>query len=180
MPHKDPEARRRYLLANKERIAARGRAYRLANHDKLREYAKAHEAAYKDRRREIDAKPENKARRRAYAKQWQHDNPDKIAERNAQIKPKRADTEPTQIRNRVLMAGRPKPDICELCGRPPGRKGLMYDHCHQRGHFRGWICTPCNLALGYVQDDVKILLKMIAYLERNRTNTAPQLVLSGI
>lgn len=82
--------------------------------------------------------------------------------------------------NKVPLAGRPKPDRCEVCGRPPTKLGLVFDHCHQHGHFRGWLCTGCNSALGHVNDDVQILRKLIAYLQRNRTNTAPQLVLAGI
>lgn len=31
-----------------------------------------------------------------------------------------------------------------------------------------------------MDDDPQLLRKLIAYLERNRTNTAPQLVLAGI
>jgi hypothetical protein len=176
MPHKDPEARRAYYRANRAKIAAKQKAWTEANKDKVKAWADA----YKDRRKAIDAKPEHQARRREYARQYHRDHPEKWQEHNKEIKAKRADTEPTNIRNRVLMAGRPKPKFCELCGRPPGQKGLMFDHCHQHGHFRGWICTLCNLALGYVSDDVQILRKMIAYLERNRTNTAPQLTLAGI
>lgn len=176
MPYRNPADRRANYRAKRAKIAAQAKAWREANKDKVQAWADA----YKEKRKEIDAKPEHKARRRDYSRQYHRDHPEKWMEYNKSIKAKRAETEPTQVRNRVLMAGRPKPDICELCGRPPGQKGLMFDHCHQHGHFRGWICTPCNLALGYVQDDVQILRKMIAYLERNRTSTAPQGALSGI
>jgi hypothetical protein len=77
-----------------------------------------------------------------------------------------------------ILAGRPKPDACEICAGNKG--GILFDHCHQRGHFRGWICTNCNNALGMVNDNITHLRKLAAYLERNRENTSPQLTLSGI
>lgn len=83
-------------------------------------------------------------------------------------------------KNLEILAGRVTPELCELCGKPPTQRGLHFDHCHQKGHFRGWICNRCNVALGMVNDDVQVLRKMIAYIERNRENTAPQLVLAGI
>lgn len=62
------------------------------------------------------------------------------------------------------LAGRKRPEICELCG----DKGRMcFDHCHKSGKFRGWICIRCNFALGYVRDNTEILLKMIDYLKNN-------------
>jgi hypothetical protein len=77
-----------------------------------------------------------------------------------------------------VLAGRSRPTLCEICGGTKG--GILFDHCHQRGHFRGWICTNCNNALGMVNDDVEHLRRLIAYLETNRVNTSPQLTLSGI
>ena len=79
------------------------------------------------------------------------------------------------------LAGRVRPDFCDICGGPPlGKKGLHFDHCHQRGHFRGWLCSNCNTALGLVRDDVNHLRKLIAYLQRTSRNTAPQMSLHGI
>jgi hypothetical protein len=36
------------------------------------------------------------------------------------------------------------------------------------------------MALGLVKDDVGVLRKMIAYLERHKENTSPQLALPGV
>lgn len=70
---------------------------------------------------------------------------------------------PPGYRRREL-AGRPKPAVCEICDRPPGKKGLHFDHDHKTGQFRGWICGRCNTALGMVQDDIGTLAFMIDYL----------------
>lgn len=59
---------------------------------------------------------------------------------------------------------RPKPDFCEVCN---DNSRITFDHCHQHGHFRGWLCMHCNAALGHVRDDSDRLRKLIVYLERN-------------
>lgn len=59
------------------------------------------------------------------------------------------------------IAGRPKPDACEVCGN--GGK-ISFDHCHGTGAFRGWLCDPCNLTLGLVKDDHEVLRKLAGYL----------------
>ena len=61
------------------------------------------------------------------------------------------------------IAGRPKPEICEVCGKK-GR--ICFDHCHNTGKFRGWICEQCNVILGYSRDDSKILRLLAEYLEK--------------
>ena len=38
------------------------------------------------------------------------------------------------------------------------------DHCQKNMKVRGWICNPCNSAMGLAKHDVSILHKMIAYL----------------
>jgi len=67
------------------------------------------------------------------------------------------------------LAGRPCPSKCEVCNRPPsGRGRLHWDHDHRTGGFRGWLCYRCNIALGFCEDNVEILRKLIAYLEKSR------------
>jgi hypothetical protein len=39
------------------------------------------------------------------------------------------------------------------------------DHCHATGHLRGKLCRPCNSALGYANDDVKLLQAAASYLD---------------
>ena len=56
-----------------------------------------------------------------------------------------------------------EPKVCEICG---GGGKICLDHCHVTSTFRGWICDNCNQTLGRVKDDINILKKMIAYLER--------------
>lgn len=64
----------------------------------------------------------------------------------------------------AVSAGREKPLFCEVCG-DKGR--INYDHCHKSGKFRAWLCTPCNLVLGYCNDDPVRLEWLITYLEKH-------------
>jgi len=65
---------------------------------------------------------------------------------------------------RAELAGRPKPEVCEICSRRPDSRGLQWDHDHKTGKFRGWICAKCNTALGLVDDDYGTLAFMVDYL----------------
>lgn len=65
---------------------------------------------------------------------------------------------------------RKKPNNCELCG--TAHKKIVFDHCHSTGAFRGWICDPCNIALGNVKDNPELLRKMADYLEEAERTSA--------
>lgn len=69
------------------------------------------------------------------------------------------------IRKRVRLAGRPKPETCEVCGR--GGK-IVFEHRHTDNKFRGWTCDRCNVALGMVEDDISVLEKLIIYLKAHQ------------
>lgn len=59
------------------------------------------------------------------------------------------------------IAGRKRPEQCEICG----ALGIMnFDHDHETGEFRGWICNRCNLVLGMVKDNRELLNDLIKYL----------------
>jgi len=46
------------------------------------------------------------------------------------------------------------------------QKTWVADHCHTTDKFRGWICFPCNIALGMFEDDPERLKKAVIYLEK--------------
>lgn len=56
---------------------------------------------------------------------------------------------------------------CAICLSPePTNKGWHLDHDHATGQARGVLCHPCNVALGFMQDDASRLRSAAAYLER--------------
>ena len=67
-------------------------------------------------------------------------------------------------RGQVEAPTRPKPESCECCGGPPTKKGLVEDHCHETGKFRGWLCSPCNTGIGQLGDTHEGVLKALEYL----------------
>ena len=64
---------------------------------------------------------------------------------------------------------------CAICGEIPIRGGNQYrkgglvvDHDHKTGKFRGMICHECNFGLGKFGDSIDRLLNAIKYLEDNK------------
>ena len=69
------------------------------------------------------------------------------------------------LKRQEKIAGRKKPEQCELCG-AFGR--ICFDHNHETGDFRGWICSRCNLVLGLVKDNTELLFALIKYLKNTK------------
>lgn len=57
---------------------------------------------------------------------------------------------------------------CDVCG---GSNRLHVDHDHKTGKNRGLLCGNCNTALGLLQDDESILVKLTEYLRASLTYT---------
>jgi hypothetical protein len=74
----------------------------------------------------------------------------------------------TRTAARKIRAERHEPDHCELCGRHRGARRLCLDHDHTNGRFRGWLCFPCNMGLGQLQDRPELLRLAADYVERHR------------
>jgi len=51
---------------------------------------------------------------------------------------------------------RPADGLCDCCLRPPRKRGLVLDHDHVTGAFRGWICDGCNRGAGLADDADKL------------------------
>jgi len=69
------------------------------------------------------------------------------------------------IRLQEKIAGRQKPMLCEACG--DSYPKIVFDHCHKSGKFRGWVCDPCNKAMGLLRDNPSKLLALVSYLQRH-------------
>ncbi len=51
---------------------------------------------------------------------------------------------------------------CAICGRN-GRE-LVVDHDHATGEIRGWLCRPCNSAIGQLGDTASSVMRAVLYL----------------
>ncbi|AHB29853.1 endonuclease VII [Mycobacterium phage CloudWang3] len=63
-------------------------------------------------------------------------------------------------------------ECCYLCGStdPKDRRGkFQIDHCHVTGVVRGPLCMPCNVGIGYLQDDPELMRRAADYVERYRS-----------
>jgi hypothetical protein len=59
---------------------------------------------------------------------------------------------------------------CAICGTVP--ELLDADHCHTEKKPRGLLCRHCNLAIGLLKDDVRVLQQAIKYLRQYQTSPA--------
>ena len=70
----------------------------------------------------------------------------------------------------------PEDYACPLCGKTHNdyKKSGRYftqspfsvDHCQKTMVVRGWICNPCNSAMGLAQHKPELLIRMANYLEK--------------
>lgn len=134
-------------------------------------------------RRHLSNNPDAAKTRQA---RWRSANPERSREINRRsyrpevskaAKQRRYDADPakakdTDVKKKWKRMGypeptRPRPEMCELCGRSGGAKALHLDHDHATGKFRGWLCVRCNMALGLLRDSPQLLRDLADYLERN-------------
>ena len=52
---------------------------------------------------------------------------------------------------------------CDNCGKTDQK--LIFDHCHETGKFRGWLCYQCNTAIGNLGDNIEGLTRALNYLK---------------
>lgn len=96
---------------------------------------------------------------RAVKKAWKDNNREYYRKTNAAYCKKKR-----HVRQEA-EAGRPRPTKCELC---PSTTRIVFDHCHDVGKFRGWICDKCNRGLGYADHNPERLRRWAEYLEAFR------------
>ncbi len=59
---------------------------------------------------------------------------------------------------------------CGVCTKPLSDvKKIAIDHCHETGDIRGILCSPCNVAIGMLGDNISGLQKAIKYLNLTET-----------
>jgi hypothetical protein len=58
--------------------------------------------------------------------------------------------------------------VCAICFKTciSGRR-LAVDHNHKTNKNRGLLCSNCNIGLGHLQEDIRILNSMIEYIKKH-------------
>ena len=102
----------------------------------------------------------NMPRVRELWRRWAESNPEKIQERaiRAGIRRRDATARAGGLKSAADIFG-----PCDICGQECERR---FDHDHETGAFRGWLCHGCNVALGHFRDDPEILMAAVEYLLR--------------
>lgn len=97
------------------------------------------------------------------SKRWRLAHPDINAANKRKWNKENPDYHTNRYRKKLeRIAGRPRPDNCEVCEKPGV---ICFEHDHESGAFRGWLCTRCNSTLAYAYESPKTLRKLAAYLE---------------
>lgn len=144
MPHKDPEARRAWL-----------RKWRKANPDKrlAQQRRRCKKSPEKIRTAKNDYYARNKEKWRGYDLKFQYGI--------------------TLAEMRAIQAT--QGNKCATCAVPFGTEWANkphVDHDHTTGKVRGLLCSPCNMALGQMNENPAALRAMADYVERHRIDIA--------
>jgi len=63
----------------------------------------------------------------------------------------------------------PEGTCCAICQK--AQKKMVFDHCHEKEVFRGYLCDPCNRSMGVLGDNIEGLLRCINYLQTTENKT---------
>jgi hypothetical protein len=64
-------------------------------------------------------------------------------------------------------------DICKI-SQDDLNYNLVVDHCHTTKLVRGLLCRNCNLALGYLKDNIETVSSTLSYLNKYKENVNTQ------
>jgi len=171
------ENQRAYWDRNNARVNARRRKRReddpeFREQDKAqkREAYHANRDAELERQHEYRARPEFRSEQAARAAIWREDNRDHL--RAYQLKRWYGITQ--EDYDAMLAA---QDGVCAICGGPPRGRGklndvFVVDHDHNTGVIRGLLCSPCNTAVGQMDDDPERLRRAAVYLGVDRGEDA--------
>jgi len=79
-----------------------------------------------------------------------------------------------------LRKNNPEPtnSKCQCCGKVTK---LHCDHSHTKSkNFRGYLCSKCNVGIGYLGDNVNGLINALKYLSKNLTDNKKRNVINKL
>ncbi len=115
---------------------------------------------------------DNQAKRTAYSRIWRKNNKQKLKEyilKNAEKRHfqdlfRKYGLTITEYKNLLKKQGM----VCAICRKPERRvtsKRLVVDHNHKTKKVRGLLCDACNRGIGYLREDIIILINAVNYLK---------------
>lgn len=120
----------------------------------------------------------NKEKIAAGKKRYYQENRDRILAEQKQVYEKRRERDLKKQYNITLKEYNEilckQNDVCGICHKPetrPTSKNLVVDHCHKTGKVRGLLCSKCNAALGFFQENINNLQNAIKYLAITQEET---------
>lgn len=145
-----------YREKNLDKIKARKKRYHLKNSDKIRAKCKAYYDEHRDEKL-------------AYNKGYYVENKDRLMEYNF----KRSILKKYGVTyEQYLALFESQGGVCLICRRPPeARKRLAVDHCHLTTTVRGLLCSMCNAALGFLEEDVERIEALLDYAKKCRSGS---------
>lgn len=168
-----PEYSKAYYEKNKERLLARqkirSKENYLANKPAYRARAAAWKEANPERARELQKmySAKNAEKIKTRSKEWYANNKARAATNARSVKLKMYGLTPEEYQT-LLESQNHRCAICGAQDALDGKSNRMYvDHCHTTKAVRGLLCQKCNAGLGMFKDDVVMLNKAIAYLNRS-------------
>jgi hypothetical protein len=103
---------------------------------------------------------ENPEQRNATKRAYNKNHPEKVRDRN--LKANYGIDQKEYDRLFIKQGGK-----CAICGGSPRGKSNKFfcvDHCHNTGKVRGLLCSPCNSAIGFLQESAELAQKTADYL----------------
>jgi 5-methylcytosine-specific restriction endonuclease McrA len=105
----------------------------------------------------------NRERKNAYNRQWRKDHPETAAlyyiRRTYGLSPEEYDAMYTEQDGKCAICGRHQSELNSV---------LNVDHDHETGAIRELLCTTCNGAIGFLQDDPEIVRLAAEYLDKHK------------
>lgn len=109
---------------------------------------------------------EHREARRLRSKAWREKHPDRQREHSRRHHLRRHFALTVEEYESLLAE---QGGVCAICGGAETLAGRAFcvDHDHSTGAIRGILCHRCNVCIGQASDDVDVLRRAVAYLERS-------------
>ena len=156
------------FVSKEDKIKESKRKWNLKNPDYHKEWKKKNleriKIREKEYRREHFSKPENKEKRRAYQVEFEKNNPIKKERRYFLTKKANAGFDKDFYYEDYKKLELKQKGLCAICKKEDKKRSLSIDHCHTTLKVRGLLCKKCNSAIGFFEDDKRLLKNAIKYL----------------